>query len=107
MTALLQFIQPVVVFFISVVGLVAFLVGALLDPQGFLNQLVCGAIDGIANFFPSTPDNLKIAYIVNSLGDSIPVVGRAVIREIFSTIGIIFSLVAIIKIYKLLPFKMS
>ena len=107
MTALLQLIQPIVIFFISVAGLIALLLGALADPQGFLNQLICGVIDGIASFFPSTPDNLKIAFLVNSIGDSVPIVGRAVIREVFSTVGIIFGFVAVIKIYKLLPFKMS
>lgn len=105
--ALLQFIQPVIVVFISVTSIVAFLLGALLNPQGLMNQVICSAIDYVAVLFPSTPDELKIGTIINGLGDSLPLVGRGVIREIFNTLSIIFGLTLAIKIYKLLPFKMS
>ena len=81
------------------------MLGALSDPQGLMNQTVCGAIDYIAHLFPSTPESLKISNVLNSVGDSIPGVGRAVIREIFTTIAAIFSISLAIKIYKLIPFK--
>lgn len=103
--ALFQFIKPIVVFFISTTSIVAFLLGALLDPQGLMNQIICAVLDNIASIFPSTPDNLKIANIVNNLGDSVPAVGRGVIREIFFTLSSIFTISLAIKIYKLLPFK--
>lgn len=103
--ALFQFIKPVVIFFISTTSIVAFLLGALLNPQGFMNETICLALDYIGSLFPSTPDGLKIANIVNSLGDSVPAVGRGVIREIFFTLSSIFTISLAIKIYKLLPFK--
>ncbi len=106
-TALFGFLSPVVVFFISVVSIVAFLLGALANPQGFLNQMICSAIDAIAYIFPSTPDNLKIGTMINNLGDSMPLVGRGIVREVFTSISIIIGLVSIVKIYKLLPFKAS
>lgn len=102
---LFGFFTPVIVFFVSVGSIVAFLLGALADPQGLMNQVVCSAIDYVAFIFPSTPDNLKIANIINGLGDSIPGVGRSVIREIFTTITSIFGIALVIKIYKLIPFK--
>lgn len=104
---LFLFFTPVITVFVSITAIVAFLIGALLDPQGLMNSVVCHAIDYIAAIFPSTPDNLKIATILNSAGDSMPAVGRGVVKEIFSTIAIIFGLGLIVKIYKLLPFKAS
>lgn len=105
--ALLQFFQPVVVFFVSVVSIIGFLLGALANPQGLMNKIVCGVIDGIATILPSTPNNLKIAYLIDSIASSMPAVGRGIIREFFITITAMFAIVAVIKIYKLLPFKAS
>lgn len=107
LNALFQFLNPIVIFFASVAGIAAFLLGALADPQGFMNQVVCGIIDGVATIFPSTPDNLKIGTMIDSLGASMPAVGRGIIREVFNTILIIAGLLAVVKIYKLLPFKAS
>lgn len=104
-TALFSFIKPIVVVFASITTLVAFLLGALLNPQGFLNSLICGAIDMIASVFPSTPDNLKVASLIDSIASSMPAVGRGIIREFFVTISAIVAIMSIIKIYKLLPFK--
>lgn len=104
---ILNFIQPIVVICISITAIVAFLLGALLDPQGFMNQVIVGIISNVADIFPSTPENLKIANIINNLGDSVPAVGRGVIRETFFTLSSIFLISLVIKIYKLLPFKFS
>ena len=59
----------------------------------------------IAPIFPSTPENIKIANIINYISDQMPVVGKSVIFEILQTLGIIFSILVVIKIYKLIPFK--
>ena len=106
-TFLFSFFSPVIVFFTSVVSLVAFLLGALANPQGWMNSTICSAIDYIAALFPSTPDNLKIANILNSIGDAMPLVGRGIVRDIFGTIAGMAAVALAIKIYKLLPFKMS
>ena len=105
--AVLSFISPVVVFFISVGSIVAFLLGALADPQGLMNRVVCGAIDMISGVFPSTPDNLKIGSIIESAGSVMPAFGTGLIREVLGTIAGMAAIALVIKIYKLMPFKMS
>jgi len=108
-TALFSFITPVIVFFVSVVVIIAFLLGALADPQGWMNSVVDTTIDVIAAVLPSTPDNIKIGTIIESVistaGTSMPLIGSGIIREVFTTISIIAGLSLIIKIYKLIPFK--
>lgn len=104
-SALLKFFSPVIVIFTSISGIIAFLLGALADPQGLMNQIICGAIDNVASLLPSTPDNLKIGALIDSIGDSMPMVGRGIVREFFLTITAMVAIVAVIKIYKLLPFK--
>lgn len=105
--ALASFFTPVVVFFASVSVIVAFLLAALADPQGWMNQVIISAISYIASIFPSTPDNLKIVSLIDSLGASLPLIGKGIIREVLQTISIIFGIRAIIVIYKLIPFKAS
>lgn len=102
---LLIFLKPVVVVFVSIVSIVAFLLGALADPQGWMNSVVITTIDAFASFLPSTPENLKIANILSEIGDSMPLVGKAIVYEVASTIGTISTISLAIKIYKLIPFK--
>jgi hypothetical protein len=104
-SAILAFFTPVVVFCVSVVGIVAFLLGVLEDPPQFLNALICGVIDMIVPFWPSTPEDFRIGTIITNLSTQIPVVGRAVIFEVFTAISSIAGLALVVKIYKLIPFK--
>lgn len=105
--ALASFFTPVVIFFVSVVTIVAFLLGALANPQGWMNSVVCSAIDYIAAIFPSTPANLKISSLIDSVALAMPLVGRGIISDILGSIAAIFAIRAVIVIYKLLPFKSS
>ena len=105
MQVLLNFLVPVIVVCTALIGIVAFLVAALQDPQGWMNSVVITTIDAIAHLFPSTPDDLKIGTIINNLGDSMPLVGRAVVREIFTAISSMAGIALVVKIYKLIPFK--
>lgn len=107
MQVLLNFLVPVIVVCTGLIVIVAFLVSALNDPQGWMNSVVITTIDAVASLFPSTPDSLKIGNIINSVGDSMPLVGRAVIRETFNTISSIAGIALVVKIYKLIPFKAS
>lgn len=107
MQVLINFLLPVVVVCTGLITIVAFLVSALQNPQGWMNSVVITTIDAIASLFPSTPDEYKIATMINAVGDSMPLVGRIVVREIFNTISFIASLGFAIKIYKLIPFKSS
>lgn len=100
-----KLLKPIYVVFASIGGLISFLLGALADPQGWMNAVVCKTVDTIIFFLPSTPDNLKIANILNSVGDRMPLVGRSIVYEVAGTIAIIAGISLAIKIYKLIPFK--
>lgn len=104
-SALMAFLKPIIVVFVSVFGIIAFLLGALADPQGWMNSVVIKTIDAFAFFLPSTPEELKIANLIASIADELPGFGKAVIFEIFQGIGGIVGISLAIKIYKLIPFK--
>ena len=91
----------------AIITIVTILVAAVVDPKGFINQLICGLIDLIAIPFPSTPDSLKLSSIINTLSLALPVFGKALIQSIIGTFADLFFLYATIKIYKLIPFKAS
>lgn len=89
----------------AIAAVFAVLVVAATNPASFMNQLVCGLIDIVAIPFPSTPENLKLASVVNVLASSLPIFGRAIIDSIISTVRDLFVVYLIIKVYKLIPFK--
>lgn len=80
---------------------------AIANPGGAVNAFINMIVDFIGSVFPSTPDNLKIGSLINSVGDSMPAVGRGIVREFFVTFSSCFGLALVIKIYKLIPFKAS
>ena len=100
-----KLLQPVYAVFASISGLISILLGAIADPQGWMNAVVCTTIDVITGALPQTPSNLKIANILNSIGDSMPLVGRSIVYEVAGTIATIAGISLVIKIYKLIPFK--
>lgn len=104
---LMGFLNPVVIVFASIGGIISFLIGALANPAGLANSIICGAIDIVVGLLPSTPSGLTIGGIINSASASMPAVGRGIIAEIFTTISLMVGLAIIVKIYKLIPFKMS
>lgn len=73
----------------------------------YFNDFACGLIDIVAMFLPATPANLKISALVSSVGGTIPFVGKGVVSEIFITIASFGAIILAIKIYKLIPFKMT
>lgn len=103
--AILEFFKPVTVFFMSVGSLVAFLLGALQNPQGLMNQVVCTVIDVVTAVLPSTPQGLHISDFVSAAANQIPAVGRGIISEVLTTIASLSAIALAIKIYKLIPFK--
>lgn len=100
-----SFFRPVVRLALSLLTVASFLLGAILNPNGFLNTAICGAIDHVAAIFPSTPEPMKIGSILDSLALAMPAVGRGIIKEIFVTITAMIAVSLVIKIYKLIPFK--
>lgn len=107
MAVLLQFLVPVIAFFISVGSIVALVLGAINNPEGAVNTFLIRMIDNVAFYFPSTPNNLKIGSLLGSVANMMPIVGQAIVYDIAQTIAAIFSIMAVIKIYKLIPFKSS
>lgn len=102
---LMEFLKPIVVVYSSIGVFISFLLGALKNPQGFMNSVICNAIDYIAFLFPSTPDNLKIGSFINAASATLPALGKAVIADIFITLLAMAGIALVIKIYKLLPLK--
>jgi hypothetical protein len=81
--------------------------GAIANPQGAVNGFLCRIIDLIASVWPSTPDELKISNMLASVGTAIPVMGQGVVFTIFRTAFTMLTIVLLIKLYKLIPFKMT
>lgn len=98
------FLIPVAVVAVTLFGLVAFLASAYVNPTGAWNGWVIGAIDHIASFFPSTPNQYTLSGLANSIADVVPF-GSGIIYEMFQSFIALGALMVIIKIYKLIPFK--
>ena len=105
MQELLNFLKLIFPPIIGLTAIVKFFLGALEDPHGFANNLIIGAIDNIVAVFPSTPEEYKIFNLLNAIGDSLPIVGKAIVYDIAITIASIAAISLTIKIYKLIPFK--
>ena len=91
-----------------VIGLgviIAFIVAAMIDPAGWLNQSIIYVIDMIASIFPSTPNNLKIEKVIMELSGDVPSIGVYAMKQAFLGFRDVFSLIGIYKLYKLIPFK--
>lgn len=104
-TIVLGFFNPVNSIFVASFSIVAWLLGAIQNPSGFLNGIICAVIDAVASILPSTPSTLKVGYLLDVASSSMPAIGRSVLSEVFITITAIFLLVAAVKLYKLIPFK--
>ena len=102
---LFKYLKPLLKYALSFTAPIALVLGAINDPEGAINTFLIKGINLISVVFPSTPEDLKIASIINGLGDQLPLVGKAVIYEILQTLAVIFGLTLAIKIYKLIPFK--
>ena len=104
---LLRFFVPVVSVATGLFTIISIVLGAIQNPTGAVNLFLVKMIDNIAIFFPETPENYKIASLITEIDYKLPIVGKAIIYEIFQTISIILGILSVIKIYKLIPFKSS
>lgn len=98
-------LEPINRFFLSVLGLVGIAVGAAADPSGALNALIVRLIDFVAQYWPSTPEELKIANLIFSTTSQS--VGHAVMVDIFQTAFLLLGVVLTVKVYKLIPLKFT
>lgn len=101
------FFNPITAVFSALIGIFPVILAAFENPQGAINGFLCRAIDLVASPFPSTPPGLKIGSLINSIGSAIPIVGSGVVYEIFEAGLSVFAIIILVKIYKLIPFKMS
>ena len=94
-------------FFTPLFPLVSLIVGAMSDPGGAVNSFICRLIDVAAYPFPTSPDAIKVSTLVTGLGNAMPLVGSAILFDFMQTFVAVMLIYAGVKIYKLLPFKMS
>lgn len=105
-------IASAIAFFASLSGIIiglgiilAFIVAALADPSGWLNQSICFVIDMISSIFPSSPPSFRLESVVLSLSSFLPSFAIFAVREAFHAFRDVFSFLVIFKIYKMIPFK--
>jgi hypothetical protein len=106
-TALASLFTPLFVLLISVTVIVALLLGCIANPSGAVNQFVCTILDLIAFVLPSTPPQFRVATILQSASNSMPLIGYGVVNEIYNTASGMFLISVAVRIYKLIPFKAS
>jgi len=82
----------------------ALIIAAIADPNGAINTFMILLIDLVKVVFPDTPSNMTIASWVTSFQNAFPLIGGAVLIETINGVLGMIGLLAIIKIWKLLPF---
>lgn len=100
------FFSPLFLVLTLLGGTFATIAGAVADPRGWVNTSINFVIDYISSVFPQTPSNLKIANLIAS-APFVDVVGTRVIAETLLTVSAMAGVALIVKIYKLIPFKMT
>lgn len=84
----------------------SFLVAFLQFVFGWLNDFACALVDIVIFILPRTPANLKISYLLSTYMAGMNF-GQAVVVEIFSMLSTFALVLIAIKLYKLIPFKMT
>lgn len=87
--------------------IICFIYWCIKNPAGAINTFMIKLIDLIVGYFPSTPDQYKLINLFNNMLSQLSFLGADLLQEIVNIfVGIlaIFSLVLIIKLYKILPF---
>jgi hypothetical protein len=75
------------------------------NPQGEVNNYMIILIDIIVTPLPSTPENLKLSYLLNQMYAMMPNwMPTSAINEIMQGIGGMLGLFLFVKLYKMLPF---
>lgn len=98
-------LSPLTAIFVAISLTIPALIGAFKDPAGFVNTQICKLIDLVAGALPSTPANMKMGFMLSFASDMIDPSLRGIFSEIINLIFSLLSIVVIIKIYKLIPFK--
>lgn len=83
-----------------------FLIALLEFLFGWINDFMCLLIDIVLIILPSTPPTMKLSYLLSTALDKMSF-GQSIAVEIFTLLSSFLLVVIIIKVYKLIPFKMS
>lgn len=80
------------------------LAASVANPKGAVNTFMIKLIDIIFEFWPSTPDDKKIGYMLGEFALEYPGIGWGPLYEIMHGVAILFGLILFFKLYKALPF---
>lgn len=89
---------------IILLPVVCIIASAFINPSGAVNTFMIKMIDIMFEFWPSTPDDKKIGYILSTFALEYPQIGWGPIYEVFQGVAGILTLALFIKLVKLLPF---
>lgn len=85
------------------------LLGFLTNPGGVITAFACPILQAIFQFFPSTPDDMKVIKLFDNMiatfDQTFPIIGGGIFNEVLSSISAYFGIILLVKIYKLIPFK--
>ena len=88
----------------SVITVVCLLYSCITNPGGAINHFMIIFIDVIYGFFPSTPVEFTIGYMLKQFSNSFPNIGWGIVYEVFSGMSVMFGLWCVVTLYKLMPF---
>lgn len=88
----------------GIASIINLILGILTNPIGFIKWVSLGGIDFFINFLPSMPENLSLNYAVNSIAESAGI-PPGLVAELGGMASQFLLIAAVIKIYKLIPFK--
>jgi hypothetical protein len=72
-------------------------------PEKAINLWICRVIDMIVGNLPSTPNNMKLGYMISIVLEDTPIGGNTLV-EIFSGLLGLLSIYLVWKVYRSLPF---
>lgn len=103
--AVLAFVSSLAGIIIGLGIVIAFVVAAIADPSGWLNQSICYVVSMVVGVLPSTPSQFRFENIIVSLTSSLPNFLTFAVREAYLAFRDVLSLIAVFKVYKMIPFK--
>lgn len=100
-----QLAGPLIKLSVGLFPVVGVLIATVADPAGAANQFLVTMIDHVAIYWPETPENLKLANLIMGQLEPGTSVGKSILIDIYQTGFLMLSVVLLIKLYKLIPFK--
>ena len=97
------FVELIASIWNPLIEIINFVMGMVLDPIGFLWWILGNMLILFANVLPSTPEEITLQYVVNQIGETTNL-GTSLIAETIGSASQILMIVAVIKVYKLIPF---